>query len=135
MGKRRGGDETRIDCDAVDRDQDWQAIYAKLRADIGDHHAYIWFGHCRYLSCHGGMIRLEHWCAWGAREALNRHGMALCKAAGVSKALIRYNGGTVPKDCAARKVDGHADYVVPQQIAASTAEYRRKFVESTLGGL
>ena len=81
------------------------------------------------------MIRLEHWCAFAAREALNRHGAALCKAAGVSKALIRYNGGTVPKDCAARKVDGHADYVVPQQIAASTAEYRRKFVESTLGGL
>ena len=135
MAKRKDGDETRIDCDAVDRDQDWQAIYARLRADIGDHHAYNFFGHCRYLSCHGGMIRLEHWCAWGAREALNRHGMALCRAAGVPRAAIRYNGGTVPKDCTARKADGHAEYAVPQQIPATTAEHRRRFAQSTLGGL
>ena len=141
MGKVRGTEykppvtDHRAGCDPVDRNEQWLAIYAILKANIGEWPAFNWFSHVRFLAVHNDSIRLEHWCAWGAREALNRHGMALCKAAGVSKAAIRYNGGTVPKDCAARKVDGHADYVVPQQIAASTAEYRRRFAESTLGGL
>lgn len=112
----------RIGCDPVDQNEQWQAIYAILKANIGDHHAYNWFGHCRFLAVHNDSIRLEHWGAWLAREALNRHGLALCKAAGVSKALIRYHGGTVPQGCTGRKVDGFAEYAIP---VGRSREFRR----------
>ena len=136
MARRKdGGDETRVDCDALDRDHDWQAIYAKLRTAIGDHHAYNWFGHCRYLSCHGGMIRLEHWCAFAAKESLARHGYELCKAANVLNAAIRFNGGTVPHGCTARKSDGYAQYTMPGPVSASTAEYRMRVINDALNGV
>ena len=132
MARRKdGGDETRIDCDAIDRDEQWQAIYAILRANIGDFHAANWFGQCRFLSVRNGAIMLEHWCTFAAQESLNRHGLALCKAAGVQKALMRFNGGTVPQGCVGRKADGHAEYRIPAYVAPDLAA-RKNFTREAL---
>ena len=131
MARRKGGDETRVDCDAVDRDEQWQAIYAILRANIGDYVAANWFGHCRFLSVREGVIRLEHWCTFAARESLNRHGLALCKASGVKVALIRFNGGTVPQGCVGRKADGHAEYRIPVYVSPDLAS-RKNFTRAVL---
>ena len=118
MAIRKGGirdtpSDHRLGCDPVDQNEQWLAIYAVLKAAIGEWEAFNWFSHCRFLSVHDGTIRLEHWGMWQTKEALNRHGLALCRAAGVRKALIRFNGGTVPQDCTGRKAGGFAEYTVP----------------------
>lgn len=119
MGKKRVSShgilasvsDHRIGCDPVDRDEQWGAIYAILKANIGEWPAFNWFSHVRFLSVHGDSIRLEHWCAFAAQEALNRHGAELCAAAGVKQALIRFSGGTIPHGCMERKADGYAVYL------------------------
>ena len=131
MARRRDGDETRVDCDAVDKDEQWQAIYAILRADIGDYNAANWFGQCRFLSVRNGAIMLEHWCTFAAKESLNRHGMALCKAAGVQRALVRFNGGTAPQGCVGGGADGHAEYRIPAYVASDLAA-RKNFTREAL---
>lgn len=132
MGKFRKSEtaagDHRGDNDPADKNHEWLEIYAKLKESIGEWPAYNWFGHCRYLSCHDNTIRLEHWTPFAAEEALKRHGMDLCKAAGVKRALVRYNGGRVPNGCTGRKVDGHATYRIPAQSPISPSGRR-------LGGL
>lgn len=105
----------RGDNDPADKNHEWLEIYARLKESIGEWPAYNWFGHCRYLSRHDGVIRLEHWTPWAAEESLKRHGLHLCRAAGVKRAMVRFNGGSVPNERTARKVEGCAEYQMPRE--------------------
>ena len=105
----------RGDNDPADKNHEWLEIYARLKEAIGEWPAYNWFGHCRFLSRHDGVIRLEHSSPWHGRESLNRHGIHLCRAAGVRRAMVGYNGGKIDSVGTSRMVDRYAEYQMPHE--------------------
>ena len=124
MGKKRGSEVTvfggqsdqRYGCDPVDQNGDWREIYSALKAEIGEWPAFNWFSHCRFMSVHQGVIRLEHWGGFQAEHALTKYGHALCVAAEARSAVIRYSGGTRPawlEGVAVTARPGDARYSLP----------------------